>query len=149
MRWLLFTILLACKGDPKPPPAPEQPSSGSDKPPPVGVRERPALEAQKPSRESHADFEAEVRDTAWAPGVETEIKTRFEKVRGGKLEQADCRKTRCRMTIVGNEGDLAQTISDLEGPRGLHGYAKSILLTAPTRKPDGTVELRAIALFDR
>lgn len=148
MRWLLFTILLACKGDPKPAPTPNS-GSGSAEAPTAAVRERPALEADKPSRASHDDFEAEIRDTAWAPGIETGIKERFAQIRGAKLEQTECRKTKCRLTITGSQGDLAQTIADLEGPRGLHGYAKNVLLTAPAQKPDGTVELRAIAIFDR
>lgn len=151
MRWLLFTILLACKGDPKPTPAPDPTthSGSAAESPNVAVRERPALERDKPSRASHDDFEAEIRDAEWAPGVETGIKERFAQVRGAKLEQTECRKTKCRLTITGSEGDLAQAIADLEGPRGLHGYAKNVLLTAPAQKPDGTVELRAIAIFDR
>ena len=155
MRWLLFTILLACKGDPKPAPTPESASSGSEsksgstETPKAAVRDRPVLEQEKPSRASHDDFEAEVRDAEWAPGIETGIKERFAQVRGAKLEQTECRKTKCRLTLIGSEGDLAQAIADLEGPRGLHGYAKNVLLTAPAQKPDGTVELRAIAIFDR
>ncbi len=150
MRWLLFTFLLACKGDPKPPASAPVPSgSGSAEQPKVAVRERPALQEDKPSRASHDDFEAELRDAEWAPGVESGIKERFAQVRGAKLEQTECRKTKCRLTITGSEGDLAQTIADLEGPRGLHGYAKNVLLTAPAQKPDGTIELRAIAIFDR
>jgi hypothetical protein len=148
MRWLLFTILLACKGDPKPAPTSNS-GSGSAETPKAAVRERPALETDKPSRASHDDFEAEIRDPEWAPQIETGIKERFAQVRGAKLEQTECRKTKCRLTITGSQGDLAQTIADLEGPRGLHGYAKNVLLTAPAQKPDGTVELRAIAIFDR
>lgn len=148
MRWLLFTFLLACKGDPKPAAATHS-GSGSAEAPKASVRERPALQEEKPSRASHDDFEAELRDAAWAPGVESGIKERFAQVRGAKLEQTECRKTKCRLTITGSEGDLAQTIADLEGPRGLHGYAKNVLLTAPAQKPDGTIELRAIAIFDR
>lgn len=104
-----------------------------------------------PTGPSHADqkFDAEQRDGGWASEVESGIKQRFEKVRGGKLEAAECRQTQCKLTIIGSEGELAQTIADLEGARGLHGYAKNILLTAPAKKPDGSIELRAFAIFER
>jgi hypothetical protein len=152
MRWLAFTLLLACKGDPKPAastnPGSDEKSAGSNTE--TAVRQRPALPDQKPSKAANDSFEDEQRDNDWAPPVETELKERFQKMRGGaKLDNAECRQSRCRLTIVGSEGDMAQTIADLEGPRGLHGYAKHVLLTAPVQKPDGTIELRAIASFDR
>ena len=94
MRWLVFTILLACKGD-KPPPAPEV---GSGSPAPtakVGVPDRPSLpsETPKPSLpeppakpSTDATFEGEQRDAGWASETEYGIKERFAKVRGAKLE---------------------------------------------------------------
>ena len=94
-------------------------------------------------------FSGETRDPEWAADTESGIKQRFEKVRGAKLEATECRQTQCKLTIVGGEGDLAQAIADLEGPRGLHGYAKNIVLSAPAKKSDGTLEMRAFALFDR
>ncbi len=118
----------------------------------MGVPERPSLPTPKPSlpgKSSAAVFDSETRDTAWASDTESGIKQRFEKVRGAKLEATECRQTQCKLTIVGGEGDLAQAIADLEGPRGLHGYAKNILLSAPAKKADGTLELRAYAIFDR
>jgi len=153
-RWLVLAILLACKGDKKEPApqpgAPDPVAPPAAKPSPtVAAPPRPVLEPPKPSKAANEEFENEPRDGEWAAAIETGIKSRFEKVRGGKLEVAECRKSRCRLTITGSEGDLAQTISDLEGPRGLHGYAKNVLLTAPIQKSDGSIELRAIAVFDR
>jgi hypothetical protein len=155
MRWFLFAILLACKGDQAP-----TKGTGSAEPPvapKVGVPERPVLPdagtprpelpGQQPTGDSK--FEAETRDGDWAEETENTIQKRFEKVRGGKLEAAECRQSQCKLTISGSEGDVAKTIADLEGPRGLHGFAKNILLTAPSKKPDGTIELRAYAIFDR
>lgn len=158
MRWCLFAILLACKGDPSPPT--KTSASGSVEGPAVGAPQRPVLPdaAGTPRPElpnagqtttTHAKFESESRDVGWASETESGIQQRFAKVRGAKLEAAECRQQQCKLTIVGSEGDLAQTIADLEGPRGLHGYAKNILLTAPAKKPDGTLELRAYAIFER
>jgi len=152
MRWaFVVAILMACKGD-KPPTQQVVTGSGSGEEKPalkVGVPERPSLPVKQPGKASNDVFEAEARDAEWAPTVESGIKQRFEKVRGAKLEATECRRTQCRLTIVGVEGDLAQTIADLEGSRGLHGYARSILLSAPVPKSDGTIELRAFAQFDR
>lgn len=152
MRCLVFTILLGCGGE-KAPPA----QTGSADPPPTpvakaGVPERPSLPTKPslpPGKSADAVFDNEQRDVDWAADVESGIKRRFEKVRGAKLEATECRQSQCKLTIVGSEGDLAQAIADLEGPRGLHGYAKNILLSAPAKKADGTLELRAFALFER
>lgn len=95
------------------------------------------------------EFEAQSRDPAWAQTTEREIKTRFAKVRGGKLDAMECRQSACRLTISGSEGDVGQTIADLESPRGLHGFAKTIILSAPEKRPDGSIVLRATAVFDR
>lgn len=94
-------------------------------------------------------FESETRDADWAGPTERGIKQRFKNVRGAKLRAAECRESRCRLTIAGTEAEVSQTIADLEGKRGLSGFAKSVLLTAPERKPDGSLELRAFAVFER
>jgi len=94
-------------------------------------------------------FEAEVRDDEWAKPTERGIKQRFKHVRGAKLREAECRQSRCRLVIAGSKSDVAQTIADLESARGLTGFAKSVLLTAPERQADGSLELRAFALFER
>jgi hypothetical protein len=94
-------------------------------------------------------FEAEVRDVEWAKSTERGIKQRFKNVRGAALREAECRQSRCRLTLAGSENEVSQAIADLEGARGLTGFAASVILTAPERKPDGSLELRAFAVFDR
>ncbi len=158
MRWFVVAILLSCKGDPPS----VTPAPGSAEPtgaPNVAVPQRPVLpDAGTPrptlpdqgsGKPAEATFESEARDVGWAADTESTIQQRFEKVRGAKLSGTECRQTQCKLTIVGSEGDVAQTIADLESHRGLHGYAKNILLTAPAKKPDGTLELRAFAIFER
>ena len=95
-----------------------------------------------------AVFEAEQRDNDWAPDTEGQIKQRL-KLRAGTVESIECRQSQCRLSIGGNETEVGKAIADLEGHRGLHGYAKNVLLTAPEKKPDGTITLHAYALFDR
>ena len=157
MRWFVVAMLLSCKGDPPPPPAPG--SGEVTGAPKVAVPQRPVLPSagtpkpklpeQGSGKSADATFESEQRDIGWAADTESTIQQRFEKVRGAKLAGTECRQTQCKLTIVGSEGDVSQTIADLESHRGLHGYAKNILLTAPARKPDGTLELRAFAIFER
>jgi hypothetical protein len=94
-------------------------------------------------------FAAQPRDDEWAPPTETEIRKRFKRVRGAKLSELDCRQSQCQIIVAGTQADVSRTIADLEGDRGLHGFAQNLLLTAPERKPDGTLVLRAFAMFDR
>lgn len=115
--------------------------------PPTLADARPAL--PEPHVTADAAFAAQTRDPEWAPTTETEIKRRFKKVRGGRLEDAECRQSQCRLVITGSEGDVGKTIADLESDRGLHGFATTILLTAPETQPDGTLVLRAFATFER
>ncbi len=153
---LVVAILLSCKAD-KAPEAP--PASAPDEPPSkveVAAPKAPVLPPRptlpsSPGGKSTAEtiFAAQERDDDWAPGAETEIKRRFIKVRGGTLENAECRQSQCKLVIAGSESEVSRTIADLEGTRGLHGYAKNLLLTAPEKKSDGSVVLRAFAMFDR
>lgn len=94
------------------------------------------------------EFGAQQRDADWAPATETEIKKRFRNLRGAKLQDTECRQDQCLITVAGTEAEVGKTISELEGPRGLHGYAKNIILTAPEAR-DGKLVLRAYATFDR
>lgn len=94
-------------------------------------------------------FAAQPRDDDWAPSTENEIRKRFKQVRGAKLSELDCRQSQCRIVVAGTQADVSRTIADLEGDRGLHGFAQNLLLTAPERKPDGTLVLRAFAMFER
>jgi hypothetical protein len=156
---------LACrepKESPKPAPAAVDPS-GSAQVPAIEAPVAPSLPADAaiaeiaPPAAAPTDaaiaplvaFDAQPRDPAWAAKTEREIEQRFTKVRGGTLEATECRQSACRLTITGSEGDVGQTIADLESPRGMHGYARSITLTAPEKRPDGTLVLRAIANFER
>jgi hypothetical protein len=151
---LFLAILLSCKGDNAPAPTPA--SGSAPEPPPAkvtnieapkapGLPDRPSLGSGKSAQ---AVFEAESRETVWAGEAETEIKSRL-KLRAGKVEAVECRQSQCRLTIAGSKTDVGKAIADLEGHRGLHGYAKNVLLTAPEEKSDGTLVLRAYALFDR
>ena len=119
--------------------APERPTLGSD-------TARPELPAIGPTAED--TFSEEDRDAAWAPKTETEIAKRWKQVRGAKLESSECRRTQCRLVIVGTEQEVAASIADLEGPRGLHGFAENVLLTSPAKTGD-TITLRIYAKFDR
>ena len=94
-------------------------------------------------------YASENRDDAWATQTEAEIRRRFQTIRGAKLDAADCRATRCSITVSGSEAEVGTTIADLEGDRGLHGYAENVLLTVPEKRPNGSIVLRAIASFRR
>lgn len=94
-------------------------------------------------------FQEESRDDTWAKKTEGELAERWKKIRAGKLESTECRQTQCRMTIVGSEQDVGTAVADLEGPRGLHGYAKGVLLTGPQRNADGSISLRVFVNFER
>ena len=123
--------------------APERPALGGD----TARPNLPALPAGGPTAED--TFSEEDRDAAWAPKTETEIAKRWKQVRGGKLESTECRRTQCRLVVAGTEADVAAAIADLEGPRGLHGFAESVLLTNPAKSSDGTITLRIYATFAR
>ncbi|MDQ3364615.1 MAG: hypothetical protein M3680_04225 [Myxococcota bacterium] len=106
----------------------------------------PATPATPPAQLA---FEAEVRDDGWATTTEREIQARFAKLRRDTLRATECKTGQCRVLLVGTQDAVGDTIADLEGPRGMHGFAKTVLLTAPTQQPDGTVELRAFLSFER
>jgi hypothetical protein len=109
----------------------------------------PALPPQPPTPTAEDTFSEEDRDDAWAARTEPELKKRWKAIRGGKLDSVECKKTQCKLVVTGPEQDLAMAVADLEGPRGLHGYAENVLLTAPQQNPDGTIVLRIYAKFDR
>jgi len=122
--------------------APEGPSLLAN---PTGT---PALPpSQGPTAED--TFSEETRDDSWAVKTEAEITKRWKQIRGGKLETTECRQTQCKLVVSGPEQDVATSVADLEGPRGLHGFAENVLLTAPTKAADGTITLRVYAKFDR
>ena len=126
------------------PESPSLPSAGSDL-----VPSGPTLPPQPPAPTAEDTFSGEDRDEVWAAKTEPELRKRWKSIRGGKLESVECRQTRCKLVVTGPEQDLAQAVADLEGPRGLHGYAENVLLTAPSQNADGTIVLRIFAKFDR
>ena len=125
-------------------------SAAINAPAPPSLAPRPELPSPPaPGPTAEDTFSEEDRDTAWASKTETEIAKRWQQVRGGKLESSECRKTQCRLVLAGTEIDIANAIADLEGPRGLHGFAENVLLTNPSKNADGTITLRIYAKFDR
>jgi hypothetical protein len=112
--------------------------------------ERPELPPATPATPSaDGTFEAQARDDGWARRTEADLQKRMKNIRGGKLDDIECRETMCRIIVIGSEAEVAKTVDELESPRGLSGYAKSLLLTAPERKPDGSIVLRLYPRFDR
>lgn len=93
-------------------------------------------------------FAGQDRDLAWAPTTEAEIKRRFTAIRGARLESTECRQDQCMIVIAGTQDDLGNTLAAIEEPRGLHGFAETILLTAPEQR-NGQLVLRAYAKFAR
>jgi hypothetical protein len=94
-------------------------------------------------------FVRETRDDEWAETTEAELEARWKTIRGGKLESAECRQAQCKLVVSGSQDDVATTIADLEGSRGLHGFAQGVLLTSPERKDDGSIVLRVFVKFRR
>ncbi|MEJ7600040.1 MAG: hypothetical protein WKG01_19185 [Kofleriaceae bacterium] len=144
-HWLLVVPLAfaACGSDDRPGPAPAATqASGSRQVPPDAPPVDAPVDALDP-------FTNQVRDPKWAVETERGIHQRFVRVRGAKLRAAECRHDRCRLVIAGTKAQLAQTITDLQGPRGLSGFAASVVLGTPELKADGSVELRVIARFAR
>lgn len=118
--------------------------SPAPKPPRSGDLTR-APSSQVPAR----DPAGEPRDDAWAQATEAELRQRFQRIRGAKLAATECHETQCEVTVAGSAADVGKTIADLEGDRGLHGYADTVRLTPPAKRPDGTVVLRVIVSFRR
>jgi hypothetical protein len=125
------------------PEAPALPPAGA------GTGPTPALPPVPPAPTADEVFAEEPRDDAWAAKTEAELAKRWKKIRAGKLESTECRQTQCRLLVTGAQTDVATAIADLEGPRGLHGFARGVHLTSPETRGDGTVALRVFVRFDR
>ena len=144
-HWLVVVAtagVAACGSEESSRPAPIASQDAAQAPKSRPVPPAPVTPASDP-------FEAQVRDPKWADLTERGITQRFARVRGGRLRATECRHDRCRLVIAGTKAQLAQTIADLQGPRGLSGYAASIMLGTPELQADGSVELRAVAKFRR
>jgi hypothetical protein len=95
-------------------------------------------------------WENDTRDQAWALDTETEIKRRVAKLpQGQALEDAACKRSSCRLTMHGSQAAVGDVIANLETEQGLRGLADNVVLSAPEKQPDGSILLRAYALFDR
>lgn len=116
---------------------------------PTEPGERPALPATPDAAPPTALelFSAEPRDERWAPRTEAELRKRLRPIAAIASDDIECRSRQCRISITGTKDAVGDAISDLEGPRGLHGYAEHVVLTAPERRADGTVVLRAFVQF--
>lgn len=132
--------------DAQPPePAPVAAPTPAKQPAPA----RPSLPAIAPPVASHDDtFTAQPRDDGWAKATEAELAKRWKQIRGGTLEEVTCRKSECRLLVTGTQDAVSQAVADLEGPRGLHGFAENVLLSNPTVDGDA-VTLRIYVRFER
>jgi hypothetical protein len=152
--------LLVSGGDPDAPKANAPPSgpSAHTTPAKTAVTEPPSLpakpalapEAVPAAPTANEVFETESRDDAWAKTTEAELAKRWKKIRGAAVESTECHASQCRVIVTGSEQDVGKTVADLEGSRGLHGFAdKGVHLTAPEINADGTVALKIFVRFDR
>ena len=139
----------------KPAPAPATATGTATRPAPPSLptppQPRPELPTSvvPPAQTADETFSEETREAAWAAATEAQITERWKQVRGGKLESLECRQTQCRLVVKGSEDDVATSVADLEGPRGMHGFAQSVMLTNPLKHDDGTISLRVFVRFDR
>lgn len=124
----------------------QQPTAAPALPPP-SLPEAPRLPNGSAAQTPAEVFAVEARDPAWAPQIEAEIAERFAKT-PAKVT-AECRSSRCRLTLDGATADVSKTIAALETTKGLLQFADSLYLTRPTQRDDGTMQLQAIATFTR
>jgi len=68
-------------------------------------------------------YEHESRDADWAKETEREIARKLAHLKGGSLEEAECRTTQCKLTLrSGDQQGLSQAIAQLESKQqGLVG----------------------------
>jgi type IV secretory pathway VirB10-like protein len=145
VAWLILRGDTAQPSNPSPTPsaAPTPPKQPAPAPPSL-----PAPPTPTPTPSAEDTFVAQPRDDAWAKQTEAELAKRWKQIRGGTLESTECRKVECRLVVTGTQDAVAQAVADLEGPRGLHGFAENVLLSNPTVAGD-TVTLRIYARFAR
>jgi len=128
-----------------PPPTPPVPSPPRDRP-------RPALPDKPPPSlpaDATADqkFDAEPIDRAWASTTQIALAERLKTV--SNVKATECHTLQCRIVVVGTQREVGKSIELLTSDRALHSFARTILLTAPTKRDDTTLELHAFAQFDR
>jgi len=149
MRWILLGLALAaCRDGSTPaatpdPTAPTRtPGTGSGASGPRPSLAAPADAPPPEPAEIEDRFAAEPVDRFWKTNTEAEIRRRVP-----NANAIECHRTTCRITLVGSERELAAAMDQLETEKSLRGIAQSVLLTAPDKRPDGTLALRAYARF--
>jgi len=157
---LLALTGLACrdKDAPKPAPAPAtaQPASavpaapGTTHSAPSAAPERPTLAAfgsgSGLGSGTIADqFAADPIDSMWKSRTEGDLKRAFAKMKHPPTD-TECHTTLCKLTIAGSEADLEASVDELQA---LREQARSILLTAPVKDPDGRMRLVAYLQYER
>ena len=110
--------------------------------PPVDTAGAPSALPTQEDKFAEESFEA-----GWKAKTEAELGTRLKPV--PNVKSYECRQTQCLIVIAGTDNEVGKAISALEADHAMHEIARNIILTAPIRRPDGTVELHAFAQFDR
>jgi hypothetical protein len=151
---LLAITALACRGKETPKPAPAPPAAPPAAAPvtastPNVAHDKPALPAvtaAAPTSGKIADqFAADPVDATWSGKTEGELHATFAKMKHPPGE-AECHSRLCRVTIAGNETDVAASVEELQA---LQGKAQSLLLTAPVKDADGKLKLVAYLQYER
>lgn len=122
--------------------APDQPALPSTEKPAL-----PPLPNGSAAQTPAEIYAVETRDPAWAPTIEAEIQERFAKAPAKVV--AECHQSRCQLSLDGGSDAVSNTIAMFESEKGLLGFADQLYLTAPDRRDDGTLTLRAFASFQR
>jgi hypothetical protein len=114
-------------------------------------RPRPTLPDQPPPlpAEATADqkFDAEPIDRTWASTTQVALAERLKTV--SNVKATECHTLQCRIVVIGTQREIGKSIELLTSDRALHSFARTITLTAPTRRDDTTIELHAFAHFER
>ena len=136
--------------------APERPALVEPEPveppdelaPPPAVAEAPPPQAPADTTKNpSSEFDRQTRDPTWAGRTEVELQKRVTTL-GARVDSAECRHDRCKITLRAPEGQMTDVLAKLESRQGLVGFAESIYLTAPVQE-GGKLVVRAYATFDR
>jgi hypothetical protein len=150
---LLAVTALACRDKDAPKPAaagsaaPTGSAAGSAVAVPGPAPARPELPAFGSAAGSGTIgdiFAAEQVDTSWKAKTESDLKSRFAKMKHAPTD-VDCKTSLCKLTIAGSETDVEASVDELQA---LREQAQSLLLTAPVRDGDH-MKVTAYLQFDR
>jgi len=89
-------------------------------------------------------FAAEQVDTSWKAQTESDLRTRFKKMKHAPTD-VDCKTSLCKLTLAGSEADVDASVDELQA---LHEQAQSLLLTAPVKDGD-RMKVTAYLQYDR